>query len=75
MITRLYMAVTADKYELPIAVADSAAELARMLGRAVDTVYGGCNRSLHRTNPETIKPAGTYSARFYRVTFTEEDAE
>lgn len=28
----LYMVVTQDKYELPLAVADSPAELARMLG-------------------------------------------
>ena len=30
-ITYLYMCVTNDKYELPIAVADSVAELSRML--------------------------------------------
>lgn len=29
----LYMAVTADKYELPICVADSAGELAACVGR------------------------------------------
>ena len=28
----LWLAVTTDKYELPIAVADTAAELSRMLG-------------------------------------------
>lgn len=30
MNTRLYMAVTADKYELPCAVADTGAELAKL---------------------------------------------
>lgn len=34
----LYMAVTKDKYELPIAVADSPAELAEMIGVPVKTV-------------------------------------
>ena len=34
----LYMQITRDKYELPMAVADSAAELARMIGVKPDTV-------------------------------------
>ena len=34
----LYMKVTRDKYELPVAIADSAAELARILGVKVQTV-------------------------------------
>lgn len=34
----LYVAVTADKYELPIAVADSQKELAHMLGIAPSVV-------------------------------------
>lgn len=29
---KVYLKVTADKYELPIAIADTQAELARMLG-------------------------------------------
>lgn len=32
MKTKLYLAVTPDQYELPLAVADSPAELAKMLG-------------------------------------------
>jgi hypothetical protein len=31
-IMKLYMAVTLDKYELPIAVSETVAELARMVG-------------------------------------------
>lgn len=34
----LYMKVTNDKYELPVAIADSAAELARMVGVKAQTV-------------------------------------
>lgn len=34
----LYMAVTADKYELPIAVSSQIYYLARMLGRSTKTV-------------------------------------
>ena len=34
----LYVATTRDKYELPIAVADSTRELAEMLGLPVKTV-------------------------------------
>lgn len=34
----LYVKVTDDKYELPIAVADSAGELAKMLGVKKNTV-------------------------------------
>lgn len=36
---KLYMAVTADKYELPLVVADSAMELARCLNRNVQSIY------------------------------------
>lgn len=34
----LWLAVTADKYELPIAVAGTAAELAKMLGVKTHTI-------------------------------------
>lgn len=40
----LYVAVSQDKYELPIAVADSARELARMLG--VDKCTVSCHITL-----------------------------
>lgn len=35
----VYMAVSKDRFELPIAIADSAVELARMLGVNEHTVY------------------------------------
>lgn len=36
---KLYMKVTNDKYELPLAVAGSFAELARMQGISPSTIY------------------------------------
>ena len=41
----LWMLVTNDKYELPIAVADSAADLARMLGINANTIYSAVCRT------------------------------
>lgn len=38
---RLYMAVTRDRLSLPLAVADSAAELARLRGVKKRTVFSG----------------------------------
>lgn len=34
----VYMEVTKDKYELPVAIADSVAELARMIGQSRNTI-------------------------------------
>lgn len=49
----LWMAVTADEYELPLAVEDTAAALARRLGISEDTVrvmeYRGKNERYRRT--------------------------
>lgn len=44
---KLYMYVTNDKYELPIAVAGSKSELARMLGKHKDVV---CSSFSHGYN-------------------------
>lgn len=43
----VFMKITADKYQLPLAVADSAAELARILGVQDSTISKGlkCGRS------------------------------
>lgn len=38
---RLYLYVSKDKYELPMIVADSAGELAKMLGVKINTIYCG----------------------------------
>ena len=35
---KLYLRVTKDKYELPVAVADSPRELAKMIGVSRDTI-------------------------------------
>lgn len=37
--SKLYIAVTKDEYELPIAVADSQASLARMLGIQPNAIH------------------------------------
>ena len=37
---RVYMAVTRDKYELPLAVADTVLELAKMRKVSPETIYG-----------------------------------
>lgn len=42
----LYLAVTADRYELPLAVADSAGELARILGITSNQVSSAVCRQL-----------------------------
>ena len=43
---KVYMAVTADKYELPVVVADSPAELARLCG----LTYGSVLSSISKGN-------------------------
>ena len=40
----LYLKVTKDRYQLPVAIADSKAELADMLGVARTAVYKGLKR-------------------------------
>lgn len=40
----IYMKCTTDRLELPIAVADTAKELARMLGVSHGSVYSGIDR-------------------------------
>ena len=59
----LWMAVTADEYELPLAVEDTAAALARRLGVSEDTVrvmeYRGKNERYRRTKKGPIPGFGT----------------
>ena len=43
---KIYMKLSKDKYELPEAVADSAAELARMVGTTENVVYSSISRGL-----------------------------
>lgn len=43
--TKLYMAVTKDEYELPLAVADTSAELAAMVGLKAQSVRKAASKS------------------------------
>lgn len=44
----LYIAVSLDKYELPIAVADNVPELARMMGTTVNVINSSISRKTRR---------------------------
>ena len=46
----IYMSVTQDKFELPYAIADSAWELARMLGVDVTSILKATSRKKPRKN-------------------------
>lgn len=48
---KLYLAVTADKYELPVCVADSAAELGACLGRKREHILKTISN--HKKRPPT----------------------
>lgn len=41
----VWMAITHDEYELPVAVADTAAELGRILGVTENAIYSGLSNS------------------------------
>ena len=66
MRAKLYIAVTPDQYELPLAVADSVPELSKMMGMLPFTIYSAIRRSRLRNNqpPGFVPPCG---ARFYVV--------
>ena len=59
---RIYMEVTRDKYSLPIAVADTAQELARMRGVETQQVYQAVAKEYKIKKP-----------RFVRVEIEEEE--
>lgn len=68
----LWMAVTADEYELPLAVEDTAAALARRLGVSEDTVrvmeYRGKNERYRKTRKGPMPGFGTrYKVRKVEV--------
>ena len=44
---KLYLLVSDDKYRLPLIVADSAKELARLAGTTISTVYTALWRCQH----------------------------
>ena len=56
----VYMEVTKDKYELPLALADSARELSRMTGATKSTIYKSVSR---------IKTGKHKQGRFVKVEF------
>lgn len=68
----LWLAVTADEYELPLTVEDTAAALARRLGVSEDTVrvmeYRGKNERYRRTRKGPMPGFGTrYKVRKVEV--------
>ena len=44
----LYMAVTPDEYQLPLAVADSVQQLARMVGVTTNSIYSAISHGESR---------------------------
>ena len=60
----LYMITTNDKYELPLAVFDSASQLAKFVGVSVNTVYSGISK----------KKNGIYkTCRFHQIEVDREE--
>lgn len=43
----IYMMVTDDELELPLVIADSAPELAKKIGKNVNTIYSGISHEKH----------------------------
>ena len=64
---KLYMAVTNDEYELPVAVSDRLCEVARMTGKRRCNV----SKMLARKDDETYNPTGLY--RYIVVEVDEEE--
>lgn len=44
----IYMEVTPDKYELPVKIADSAVELAKLCGVSANNIYSSISHAKHR---------------------------
>lgn len=51
----LYLLVTQDKYELPLAVTDTQEELARIAGVTAGTVMSSLSRNKHSKKPRKSK--------------------
>lgn len=68
---KLYMAVTADDYELPVFVTQTVTEMAKWYGVGPDTIYSALYRYDHSTGRKRqFNPACT--VRFCRVEVEEE---
>lgn len=61
----LWLKVTADKYEFPLAVADSASQLANMVGTSKECIYSCVSHA---------KSHG-YRSQYIKVEIEEDDTE
>ena len=59
----LFLMVTDDEYELPLAVADTAAELARITGKRENTIYASISHA----------KKGNRKSIYHRVEILDED--
>lgn len=65
---KIYIATTPDRYELPIFVADSAPELARLCGCNVQRIYCGCyNQRMRANNKIRHTPKKGTKYKFFAV--------
>ena len=62
---KLYMAVTADKFELPLGVADTAADLGKMFGKTEGYIYSFISHQ---------KSGSRIGTKFIRVDYDGEEA-
>ena len=62
--TTLWVAITLDRYELPVAVADTAEQLSALVGCTKNSIYSSVSHSLKHG----------YRSRYIKVVI-EEDAE
>ena len=46
----VWMQVTKDEYELPVAIADSCVELSKIVGKTANNISSSINHSLQRGN-------------------------
>lgn len=68
---RIWLAVTQDKYQLPVAVADTAAELARMMGVRQSTVISSVYRQ--RLRAKTIKGIRGQKKKYFCIEVDDDD--
>lgn len=72
---KIYMATTRDKYELPVAVADSAKELADILGIKTARVYEYICKTASGEITNNPKHTTRVPYLFYRIELNEEEIE
>lgn len=70
---QMYMMVTKDEYELPLAFADTPAELARMLGLQSGSVIQSAIQKSKVRKPKKRKEAA--SSQYVKVVFDDDDWE